>query len=120
MKFISNLLTNSLAVVVGAYLLSGIEINESFWNIIVVALVIGILNSIVKPLLIILTIPITLVTFGLFLVVINGLIILLADQLLDGFAVKNFWWALLFSLVISLVNSFIGNFDQNKPQNKSY
>jgi putative membrane protein len=89
-----------------SYLLSGIEI-DSFWTAIVVAIVLAILNAIIKPLLIILTLPITIVTLGLFLFVINALIILLASHFVSGFRVDGFWWALLFSLLLSLVTSIL-------------
>lgn len=89
-----------------SYLLSGIII-DTFWTAILLALVLAALNAIVKPILILLTFPITLVTLGLFLFVINALIILLADKILDGFQVKNFWWALLFGLLLSGVTSLL-------------
>jgi putative membrane protein len=67
----------------------------------------GLLNIFVKPLLIILTLPITIFTFGLFLFVINALIILLAAKFVNGFRVDGFWWALLFSLLLSILTSFL-------------
>ena len=67
----------------------------------------GILNLFVKPILIILTLPITIFTFGLFLFVINALIILLAAKFVNGFRVDGFWWALLFSLLLSVLTSFL-------------
>ena len=89
-----------------SYVLDGIKF-DSFWSAIIVAVVLAILNAIIKPILILLTLPITLVTFGLFLFVINALIILLADKLVSGFSVDGFWWALLFSLLLSLVSSLL-------------
>ena len=89
-----------------SYLLSGIII-DTFWTAILLALIMAALNAIVKPILIVLTLPITLVTLGLFLFVINALIVLIADKLLDGFQVKNFWWALLFGLLLSGVTSLL-------------
>jgi putative membrane protein len=71
------------------------------------AVVLGLLNIFVKPLLIILTLPITIFTFGLFLFVINALIILLAAKFVNGFRVDGFWWALLFSLLLSILTSFL-------------
>ena len=73
----------------------------------VLAIVLGILNLFVKPILIILTLPITIFTFGLFLFVINALIILLAAKFVNGFHVDGFWWALLFSLLLSVLTSFL-------------
>jgi putative membrane protein len=76
----------------------------NFWTALVLALVLGILNVLIKPLLVVLTLPITLVTFGLFLLVINALMVLFASHLVPGFTVDGFWWALLFSMVVSLIN----------------
>lgn len=89
-----------------SYLLEGIKF-DSFWTAIIVAIVLAVLNAIIKPILILLTLPITLFTFGLFLFVINALIILLAEKLVDGFSVDGFWWALLFSLLLSLLTSLL-------------
>ena len=89
-----------------SYLLEGIKF-DTFWTAIIVAIVLAILNAIVKPLLILFTLPITLFTFGLFLFVINALIILLAEKLVTGFHVDGFWWALLFSLLLSLLTSLL-------------
>ena len=85
MSVIGRFLTNCLAVVAGVWLLDGIQMHGSMWNVALIALVIGLLNSFVKPILIFLTIPITIVTFGLFLFVINAGIILIADKLIKGF-----------------------------------
>lgn len=89
-----------------SYILSGIMI-DSFWTAIILAIVLGLLNAIVKPLLILFTLPITILTLGLFLFVINALIILIADALLDGFEARNFWWALLFGLLLSFITSLL-------------
>lgn len=104
MNIVMRIIINSIVAFALAYILSGVSI-DSFWTAIILAVVLGILNAIVKPLLVVITFPITLVTFGLFLFVINALIILLADKLLDGFQTKSFWWALLFGLLLSLVSS---------------
>ena len=74
---------------------------------IVVAIVLGIVNTFLKPMLIFLTLPITVFTFGFFILVLNALMILLVTKLVPGFSVQNFWWALLFSFVLSIVNSFL-------------
>ena len=88
-----------------SYILSGVHI-QSFVTALILAVVLGLLNIFVKPLLIILTLPITIFTFGLFLFVINALIILLAAKFVNGFRVDGFWWALLFSLLLSILTSF--------------
>ena len=89
-----------------SYILSGVSMN-SFWTAILLAIVLGVLNIFVKPLITIFTLPITLLTLGLFLFVIDALIILLADELMGGFEVRNFWWALLFSLLLSVITSLL-------------
>ena len=87
-----------------AYLLKGIHI-DSYWTALVFALVLAIVNLIVRPLLVILTIPLTIITLGLFLFVINALMVLLASKVVDGISVNGFWWALLFGLLLSIVSS---------------
>lgn len=92
----------TLAVIIGCYLLPGISI-KSIGSAFLVAIVLALLNTFVKPFMVWLTIPFTYLTFGLFLFVINALIILLAGAIVKGFKVNGFWWALLFSIVISLI-----------------
>ena len=80
---------------------------DTFWVAIIFAIVLAILNAIVKPILILLTLPITILTFGLFLFVINAGIILLTTEFVKGFRVDGFWWALLFSLLLSIITSVL-------------
>lgn len=79
----------------------------SFWTAIVVAIVLGIVNALLKPLLILLTLPVTILTLGLFLFVINAALVLLVAKLVPGFEVRGFWWAMLFSLVVSIIGAFL-------------
>lgn len=106
MKFLLQLLVNGLAVYATAAILPGVDVG-SFWQAIIVALILGFLNALVRPILLILTIPITIFTLGLFILVINAAIIMLADTLLASFVVSGFWWALLFSIILSLMNSVL-------------
>lgn len=107
MRMIISFLLTALIVLGLAYLLPGIEVN-GFFGAILVALVLGILNAFVRPILIFLTLPATLITFGLFIWIINAVIILIASWLLkDYFHVANFWWALLFSFLLSVVVSLV-------------
>jgi putative membrane protein len=106
MNFLLRVVVTGLVAFGLSYILPGISI-DSPWTGIVLALVLALLNGILKPILIILTLPITLVTFGLFLFVINALIILMAGRFVDGFVVSGFWWALLFSLLLSVITSVI-------------
>ncbi|MET6999145.1 phage holin family protein [Chitinophaga defluvii] len=102
MGFLIRLLVSALAAMLTAYLLPGVHL-KSFVTALILALVLAILNILVKPILIILTLPVTIFTLGLFLLVINAIIILLATKLVSGFTVDNFWWALLFSIVMSVI-----------------
>jgi putative membrane protein len=104
MNILVKLLLNALLVFALSWALPGVEI-ASFWTALVVAVILGFLNIFVKPFLVLITIPVTLLTLGLFLLVINALVILMVDWIVDGFTVDNFWWALLFSLILSVMNS---------------
>ncbi|MEE9408158.1 MAG: phage holin family protein [Polaribacter sp.] len=104
MKTFLKILLTALAVIVLANILSGISV-AGYTSAIIVAIVIALLNMIVRPLLIFFTLPATIVTFGLFIFVINAIIVLLADKLVDGFAVSGFWTALLFSILLSIFRS---------------
>lgn len=102
--FLLRLILSAIAVLIVASILPGVKVN-GFFIAIVVAGLLAVLNAIVKPILVVLTIPITIVTLGLFLLVINTIIILITAALIPGFTVDGFWWALFFSLLLSLVNS---------------
>lgn len=104
---ILQIIISGLAVIVAAYILPGIAVADFFTGIVIAALL-ALLNMTVKPILIFLTIPITLVTLGLFLLVINAFIVIIAAQIIPGFVVDGFWWALLFSIILSLINSLLG------------
>ncbi len=105
-SFLISLLITALAVLLTGYLLPGIQV-KSYGNALLISLVMGLVNALVKPILVFFTLPITLLTLGLFLFVINALMILLVSAILPGFRVKNFWWALAFSIVLSFVNGFL-------------
>lgn len=93
----------SIAVMVGAWLLPGVDVS-SVWAVLLTAVVISLLNNIIRPILIVITLPVTAVTLGLFLFVINAVIIIMASEMVKGFHVDNFGSALLFSLVLMAVN----------------
>jgi len=103
MQFAINLFINGFAVFVSAYILPGVQV-RNFFTAIIVSIVLGIANTLLKPILVILTLPITFITLGIFYLVINGLLILLVSSVVPGFSVRSLWWAILFSLVLSLVN----------------
>ncbi len=106
MRFLVRLIVTALAVVIAAYILPGVRVDGALTAFIVAA-VLSLLNAFVKPVLVILTIPITVVTLGLFLLVINALMIMATDSLIEGFQVDGFWYALLFSIVITIVGSLL-------------
>ncbi|HLS43249.1 MAG TPA: phage holin family protein [Paenalcaligenes sp.] len=93
---------NAVALLVVAYILPGIHV-ASFGSALIAALVLGLLNTIVKPILTVLTLPITIVTLGLFLLVLNALVFWFAGSVLKGFQVEGFWWAMIGAIVYSLV-----------------
>jgi len=116
MKLIFKILLTAIAVVIIAKFLPGVEI-ANYTSAILVAIVLGLLRVTVKPLLIFFTLPATIVTLGLFLLVINAVIILLADYFVSGFSVSGFWVALLFSLLLSLFQSILYSFlKENKER----
>lgn len=104
MGIIIRILVTALAALLTQYILPGVSIAD-FKTALLVAIVLGLLNLIVKPVLVILTLPVTVLTLGLFLLVINALIVMWASSLVKGFKVENFWWALLFSVVLSVISS---------------
>ncbi|RPH41185.1 MAG: phage holin family protein [Burkholderiales bacterium] len=90
------------------YLLPAVQVS-SFGTALLVALLLGLLNAIVRPILVLLTLPITVLTLGLFLFVINGLMFWLVARMLDGFTVTSFWWAVLAALIYSVISSFVSS-----------
>ncbi|WP_109435554.1 MULTISPECIES: phage holin family protein [Aquimarina] len=106
MNFLLKLILSAVAVIVLAKILPGVGV-DSYVSALIVALVLAILNSIVKPILVILTLPATVITLGLFLLVINAAIILLADYFISGFSVNGWLWALIFSVLLSVFQSIL-------------
>ena len=106
MNFLIKLLITAGVSYLLPHLLSGIQVS-SFKAAILFALLLCILNLLIKPLLIILTLPVTIVTLGLFLLVINAAMVMLSAKFISGFHVDGFWWALLFSICLSLITSFL-------------
>jgi len=107
MKLFVRLLVNALAVAITAYLLPNVTI-DSFFTAVVVAVVLSIINTFLKPIVGLLTLPINLLTLGIFQVIINGAFIWFASQLIDGFTVVGFLWAVIFSVVLSIVSAVLG------------
>ena len=107
MKFLINLLISAIAVFAAAYFIPGVGVS-GFGSAIMVAIVLGLFNSIVRPILAILTIPITIITLGLFLLVLNVLMVYATAAVVPGFSVSGFFPALFFSLLVSLVSGVLG------------
>ena len=106
MEIILVWILNAVALLVVAYILPGITVS-SFGSALIAALVLGLLNTLVKPVLILLTLPITIVTLGLFLLVLNALVFWFAGSILKGFHVNGFWWAVLGAFVYSFVSGLL-------------
>jgi putative membrane protein len=106
MKLILRILITAALVMVISYFMKGVVVDQ-FTTAIIVAIVLGLLNLFVKPVLVLLTLPVTFITLGLFLLVINAVIILLCDHFVDGFDVSSFWTALFFSIILSLSQSLV-------------
>ncbi|OGH10820.1 MAG: hypothetical protein A3B38_03920 [Candidatus Levybacteria bacterium RIFCSPLOWO2_01_FULL_36_13] len=104
-----NWVVSAMVIFSVAYILPGVHV-ANFTSAIVLALVLGIINAILKPILLILTLPITILTLGLFALVLNALLILLAASVVPGFSVDGFIWALVFGLVLSIANTVVNNF----------
>lgn len=112
MKFLARWIMGAIAVMAADWLLDGILVANFVTGMIVTAVLV-LLNVLVKPLLILLTIPFTLLTMGLFLLVINAVIILLAGEIVPGFTVNGFWPALWFSLIFAVVQSLLEGVNRN-------
>ena len=106
MRILIHVLVSSLAVFVTGRILPGVSI-DSFGTAVAVAVVLGLVNATLRPLLLLLTLPINLLTLGLFTFVIIGGLVQLTSALVPGFHVANFWWALAFALVLAAINSFL-------------
>lgn len=118
LRFLVKIIISAFAVMISAYLLPGVTVGD-FSSALIVAAVLALLNALLKPILVIFTIPITVFTLGLFLLVINAVIILIADRLVGDFAVAGFWWALLFSIILSVITSIFESINksyENKDQ----
>ena len=109
MKFLVDLLVRALVLLTTAYLLPGFKI-DSYTTAVIVALVLAILNILVKPLLFILTLPITIVTLGLFYFVLNAILLVIASKFIEGSKIDSFGTAVLASIIIAVISSILNNF----------
>jgi putative membrane protein len=108
---ITHWLVSAIAILIAAYLIPGVTV--TIFGALILAVVLGLINMFLKPILFVLTLPLTVVTLGLFSLVINALLIILASNIVPGFTVLGFWPAFWFAIVLSLVNFF---FDVNRKQ----
>ncbi|WP_395049105.1 phage holin family protein [Flavobacterium sp.] len=106
MKLLIRILITSGLVLLIAHFMTSVSVAD-FTTALIVAVVLGLLNLFVKPILVILTLPATILTLGLFLFVINAVIILLCSRLVDGFRINSFWTALIFSIILSVCQSIV-------------
>jgi putative membrane protein len=104
MKLLLRILITAGLVLLIAHFMPGVHV-ASFTIALIVAVVLGLLNVFIKPLLVLFTLPVTLLTFGLFLLAINAIIILFCTKIVGGFTVDSFWTALIFSIVLSILQS---------------
>lgn len=117
MKLLTQILVTTLSILIVTYLMPHIHV-DSPWDALLLSAVLAGLNMLVRPVLILITLPITILTMGLFLFIVNGINILIADYLMDGFRVDGLWWAVLFSILLTVVNSILENFlGTNKSNN---
>lgn len=108
----------TLAIIISAYILPGVGVDGVFAAL-VAALILGLINTFIRPLIIILTLPINILTLGLLTLVINALLIMLADAIVPGLMIENFWWAILFGLILSIIHWVLKGIasESAKPKN---
>lgn len=109
MNLLIRLLINAVAVVICAYFIPGVVV-DGFLSALWVAVVLAILNTFLKPILMLLSLPINIITFGLFTIIVNTVIILLTDYLVPGLTIETFWLAVLFSIVLAIVSGILNTF----------
>jgi putative membrane protein len=115
MKFLLRLIISTLAVCLTAYLLPGVEV-ANITTAVIVAAVLTLLNTFLKPVLVVLTIPVTVVTLGIFLLIINAGMVILTSRLVPGFVISGFWSAFFFSIILSLITSFLESIDRKSRE----
>jgi putative membrane protein len=106
LSIVMTLLLSSIAIFVTAQILPGTHV-ESFGTALAVAVVLGLVNAFIRPILFILTLPINILTLGLFTLVIMACLVMLVSYIVPGFHVDGFWWAMAFAIVLFFVNSFL-------------
>lgn len=115
MKLIMQWLVYAAAIGITTYILPGVYV-VGISTLLIVAIVLGAINTFIKPVLVLLTLPITIVTFGLFLLVINTLLAMSASYIVPGFTIDGFWWAFVFSIVVSFIGGFLSNLTESAEE----
>ena len=110
MKTIIHFLVSALAIIIASYLLPGAHVS-GITAAFVLAVVLGAINLTIRPVILLLTLPLTIITLGLFALILNGLLIMLASSIVPGFSVDSFWWAFLFGIVLATVNYLFDSFE---------
>ena len=113
MKTILHFIISALAIIVTAYILPGVHVT-GFIAAFIAALVLGFINAVIKPILKVLTFPLTVLTLGIFSLVLNVLLVMLAAKIVPGFTIDGFWWAALFAIVLSIISSLFHLFDRKE------
>jgi putative membrane protein len=113
MKTFIHFIVSTIAILITAYILPGVHVS-GLLSAFVLAVVLGAINLILRPILIFLTLPITIFTLGLFVLVINGLLVMLASYIVPGFTVDGFWYAFLFGIVLAIVSWVLQVFDKKE------
>ncbi|MCE5317671.1 MAG: phage holin family protein [Parachlamydia sp.] len=111
MNILIYILLSSIAIFIAAYILPGVHL-ASYFTAVIVAVVLGIINSIIRPILFILTLPINILTLGLFTFVIMGALVMRTSAIVPGFKVDSFWWAMGFAIVLWIINSFLSKLEK--------
>src|SRR3989339_244624 len=111
MKTLIHFLVSAVAILITAYVLPGVHV-DGILTAFILAVILGVINTFIRPVLVMLTLPLSIVTLGLFVLVINALLVMLASYIVPGFAVAGFWYAFLFGIVLAIVSYVLQIFER--------
>lgn len=106
MKILIHWVVSAIAILIAAYILPGVHVS-GIVAALILAVVLGVINAFIRPLIVMLTLPVTVITFGLFVLVINALLIMLSAAIVPGFSVDSFWYAFLFGIILAIVMAIL-------------
>jgi len=112
MNLIFHWIVSAIAILIAAYILPGVSI-AGILTALIVAVVLGAANAVIRPIILLLTLPLTILTLGLFTLVVNALMVMLASALVPGFSVDGFWWAFVFAIVLWMINAFFHSMEKS-------